>query len=142
MTDLTNTSLAPIREVYETVLYGPDIPLLAAFYSEALGLRLLREAGPSSAVFRLGPNALLLLFDPAFASQAGRGAPTHGAVGPGHAAFVVKQGELELWRGRLEQRGLVIELDVRWPPGGRSIYVRDPAGNSVELVEGQVWPDS
>jgi predicted O-methyltransferase YrrM len=47
--------------------------------------------------------------------------------------------DLDEWRGRLSQRGIVIEREVEWPLGGRSLYVRDPAGNSVELVYGRVW---
>jgi hypothetical protein len=28
---------------------------------------------------------------------------------------------------------------VEWPGGGRSIYFRDPAGNSVELGTPAIW---
>ena len=40
--------------------------------------------------------------------------------------------------------GVAIEADFRWPggdgvPGARSIYVRDPAGNSVEFAEPRLW---
>ena len=31
------------------------------------------------------------------------------------------------------------EREISWPLGGRSVYFRDPAGNSVEYVEGQIW---
>ena len=33
----------------------------------------------------------------------------------------------------------IIEKEVEWPKGGRSLYFRDPAGNSVELVTPGVW---
>jgi hypothetical protein len=33
----------------------------------------------------------------------------------------------------------VIEKEFGWPRGGRSIYFRDPAGNSVELVTPGLW---
>ncbi len=39
----------------------------------------------------------------------------------------------------LVAQGIVIEAEVEWPPGGKSIYFRDPAGNSVELVTPGVW---
>ncbi len=70
--------------------------------------------------------------------------PPHGAVGPGHVAFAATGEELDRWRARLEEAGVVIEADFRWPapdgaPGPRSIYVRDPAGNSVEFAEPRLW---
>jgi hypothetical protein len=34
----------------------------------------------------------------------------------------------------LRSRAMQIEQETIWPPGGRSIYVRDPAGNSVDFV--------
>jgi hypothetical protein len=33
-----------------------------------------------------------------------------------------------------------IEQEVDRGDGGRAVYVRDPAGNSVELVDGDPWP--
>jgi hypothetical protein len=34
----------------------------------------------------------------------------------------------------LHRHGVSIEKEVEWPRGGKSLYYRDPAGNSVELV--------
>ncbi len=65
--------------------------------------------------------------------------PAHGARGPGHVAFVAAAAELERWRERLEAAGIAVEADFRWPNGARSIYVRDPAGNSVEFAEPALW---
>jgi len=33
-----------------------------------------------------------------------------------------------------------IESELSWPQGGQSLYVRDPAGNSVELATRSTWP--
>jgi len=30
-------------------------------------------------------------------------------------------------------------MDFEWPQGGRSIYFRDPAGNSLEFAEPRIW---
>ena len=32
-----------------------------------------------------------------------------------------------------------VESDYAWPGGGRSLYLRDPAGNSVELGTPAIW---
>jgi catechol 2,3-dioxygenase-like lactoylglutathione lyase family enzyme len=66
--------------------------------------------------------------------------PSHGASGPGHVAFRVPKGELDRWRETLLERGVEIDRDVEWDGGRRSLYVRDPAGNSVELTEDELWP--
>jgi len=126
--------------VYETVLYAEDVAATAAFYEDVLGLRPVREPNELSAVFRLDGGGVLLLFDPASSEVPGRVVPSHGARGPGHVAFSVEPGALEALGERLRRHGVEIEHEHAWAPGGRSLYVRDPAGNSVELVEGEVWP--
>ncbi len=35
--------------------------------------------------------------------------------------------------------GVEIEKEVEWPKGGTSLYFRDPAGSSVELVTRGLW---
>ena len=32
-----------------------------------------------------------------------------------------------------------VEAEIHWPHGGASLYLRDPAGNSVELAPGRIW---
>jgi XTP/dITP diphosphohydrolase len=44
-----------------------------------------------------------------------------------------------MWRERLLAAGIAIEADFEWPRGGRSIYVREPAGNSIEFAEPRIW---
>jgi predicted enzyme related to lactoylglutathione lyase len=34
---------------------------------------------------------------------------------------------------------VAIEKIVDWPGGGRSLYFRDPAGNSLELATPRIW---
>jgi catechol 2,3-dioxygenase-like lactoylglutathione lyase family enzyme len=65
--------------------------------------------------------------------------PPHGARGPGHLCFRAAGAELDAWRGRLEAAGVAIESAFDWPQGGRSIYFRDPAGNSLEFAEPRIW---
>ena len=65
--------------------------------------------------------------------------PSHGAEGDGHVCFAASAEGIEEWKTRLEARGVAIESDFDWPQGGRSIYFRDPAGNSVEFAEPRIW---
>ena len=39
----------------------------------------------------------------------------------------------------LKSKGVQIERDIHWPKGGRSLYFRDPAGNSIEFASPLVW---
>jgi catechol 2,3-dioxygenase-like lactoylglutathione lyase family enzyme len=65
--------------------------------------------------------------------------PLHGARGPGHLAFRATEEEIDHWREHLTAQGIEIESEVAWPGGGRSIYFRDPAGNSLEFATGTLW---
>ena len=124
------------RRVYETVVYATDLEAARTFYRDVLGLREVEDG-----VFRLDDDGVLLLFDPTLSSQPGRVVPSHGPTGTVHVAFSVGEGELEVWRERLDEHGVELEQDHDWQRGGaRSLYVRDPAGNSVELVDGDLWP--
>ena len=126
-----------IHGVHETVLYADDVQALAAFYADVVGLRQIDPPDEHSAAFRLEDDNVLLLFDPSRTSTPGRFVPEHGATGAGHIAFQVK----ELDEAVEELRGHAIEIErkITWPKGGRSVYFRDPAGNSVEYVEGEIW---
>lgn len=125
--------------VYETVIYAPDVERAAAFYRDVLHLRQIAGPDEHSAALRLGDHSVLLIFDPARASLAGRGVPAHGALGAGHVAFAVGPGALGGWRRRLSELRVTLEQEQRWGDRGASLYLRDPAGNSVELVEGEIW---
>ncbi|MBL9147166.1 MAG: VOC family protein [Phycisphaerae bacterium] len=129
-----------IRHVHETVLYANDVVDAARFYVDILGLRAVGSIDADGAAFRLPEgDAVLLLFAPAYARREGRGVPAHGADGAGHVAFRVAAGSLDAWSATLARHGVLVEMDRTWQRGGRSIYVRDPAGNSVELVDGTIW---
>jgi catechol 2,3-dioxygenase-like lactoylglutathione lyase family enzyme len=125
--------------VHETVLYASDVTGAATFYRDALGLRAISPPDDHAAAFRLDGDGVLLIFDPDRSSAAGRYVPSHGAHGQGHVAFAVVPGGLEPAIAQLADSGVAIEREITWPLGGRSVYVRDPAGNSVELIEGDIW---
>jgi catechol 2,3-dioxygenase-like lactoylglutathione lyase family enzyme len=126
-----------VHGVHETVLYADDVPALTAFYADAVGLQQIDPPDDYSAAFRLDDGNVLLLFDPSRTSTPGRFVPEHGTTGAGHVAFRV--GGLDGAAAELRDRGIEIEREITWPKGGRSVYFRDPAGNSVEYVEGEIW---
>ena len=132
-----------VNGVLETCLDVADLAAAERFYAGVLGLEVYsREAGRHT-FFRCG-NAMFLLFDPARTIEppaAGRQlvVPPHGALGPGHVALQVPEGSLQAWTTRLAEAGIPIEADVVWPGGGRSLDVRDPGGNSVELASSAIW---
>jgi catechol 2,3-dioxygenase-like lactoylglutathione lyase family enzyme len=126
-----------VQGVHETVLYADDVPSLAAFYGDVVGLTAIDPPDEHSAAFRLDDGNVLLVFDPGRSSQPGRFVPPHGATGDGHVAFKVDA--LDGCADRLRAYQVEIEREITWPRGGRSVYFRDPAGNSVEFVEGDIW---
>jgi catechol 2,3-dioxygenase-like lactoylglutathione lyase family enzyme len=132
---------APPLRVLETAVYARDLDAAEAFYGGVIGLERVVRAGSRHVFFRCGAG-MVLVFNPDETVAPPGGdlpVPPHGAVGPGHLCFAVTGGDLDGWRARLVAAGHAIEADFRWPTGARSIYVRDPAGNSVEFAEPGLW---
>ena len=134
---------SPLRAVLETCVYASDLEAAERFYSGVLGLDCSARVPGRHVFFKL-PQAMFLVFN---AEQtrvtgtmvAGALVPPHGATGAGHVAFTVRDDEIPAWRERLERAGVEIESEVAWPRGGRSLYMRDPAGNCVELASPRLW---
>ena len=135
-------SATPIEGILETALYVDDLDRAEAFYGGILGLERITRAGNRHVFYRLG-QSILLLFNPAETEvPAPPGAlpvPAHGARGPGHACFRVAAENLDRMEADLAAAGIAIEADFRWPGGPRSLYFRDPAGNSLECAEPALW---
>lgn len=136
----THTEPVRIDRVLETSLYASDLDAARTFYRDTLGLEPFLEQPGRHIFFRCGP-AMLLVFDPDATARTGDDdlAVPHGARGPGHVAFAIDEAQIPQWRDRLLEAGIAIEAEVEWPRGGRSIYVRDPAGNSIELATPSLW---
>lgn len=132
----------PPDMIIEAALYAEDLDAAERFYGGVLGLARIARGGGRHVFFRCGPG-VVLIFDPRETEVSDPSArlpvPPHGARGPGHLCFRAEPLGLEAWRERLEGAGVPIESVVDWPQGGRSIYVRDPAGNSVEFAEARIW---
>lgn len=129
--------------ILETVLYASDLDLAEAFYRDVVGLELVTRTHNRQLFFKLG-RQMLLIFNPtetvkAPAPDARLPVPPHGSSGSGHVCFAATADEIDRWRQRLMAAGIAIEADFEWPAGGRSIYFRDPAGNSLEFAEPRIW---
>ncbi len=128
--------MQPLR-ILETCLYADDLSAAEDFYCRILGLELFARDEGRHIFFKLG-DSMLLIFNPAD-SVAQTHLPAHGQEGAGHLAMAAEESELDAWKVRLEEAGVAIERDYLWPQGGRSLYFRDPAGNSVEIVSPRIW---
>ncbi|WP_324751522.1 VOC family protein [Roseovarius sp. Pro17] len=128
------------RSVLETALYASDLDAAAAFYRDVVGLKEDSRV-PNRHIFLRCETSMVLLFNPeATGESSGKlPVPPHGATGAGHVCFCAAPGEMDAWAAHLVAEGVEIETDFYWPGGARSIYVRDPAGNSVEFAEAKLW---
>jgi catechol 2,3-dioxygenase-like lactoylglutathione lyase family enzyme len=125
--------------VLETVLYHDtaDREAVERFYREMLGLPVV--AGWEDGVaFRI-KGCVLLLFDRGHLAQRAGAIADHGTSGPGHVCLQAVADEYRDWREQLEAAGVQIVHDHDWN-GGRSFYFKDPAGNLLEIADGDLWP--
>ena len=127
-----------IEEILETCIYVDDLEAAEHFYRNFLGLEMVSKLQDRHVFFQCG-NQMFLIFNPEATDDETLDFPPHGAKGAGHVAFGVKESELDPWKELLIKKGVEIEHELTWPTGGRSIYFRDPAGNSLELVTAKTW---
>ncbi|QCP86997.1 glyoxalase/bleomycin resistance/extradiol dioxygenase family protein [Cereibacter sphaeroides] len=132
----------PILGTLESALYVTDLAAAETFYGDLIGLPVVTRATGRHIFFRVG-EGVLLVFNPAETEVAGGNpdlpVPPHGMRGQGHYCFAVAPEALDLWRQRMEAAGVEIEADFHWPNGARSVYVRDPGGNSIEFADPSIW---
>ncbi|TIM10340.1 VOC family protein [Mesorhizobium sp.] len=129
--------------ILESALYVTDLDAAEKFYTDVLGLDLLGKVDGRHLFFRCGDGVLLVFNAEATkvppAPDAKLKVPPHGTVGDGHLCFAASADEIVRWRAHLERKKIVIESEFDWPQGGRSIYIRDPSGNSIEFAEPRIW---
>lgn len=130
----------------ELALYADDLDAALAFWQGIIGLHPFQHVPDRHIFFRVAdaPSQVLLVFRPAATARRPRPdarlpVPPHGATGPGHYCMAVAPEALAGWRAHLIAHGVAIEADFRWPNGRRSIYFRDPAGNSIEMADPAIW---
>lgn len=137
----------PVLGTLETALYADDLLTAEEFWSGIMGFEKITAEDGRHVFFRIAADPypqVLLIFRPDASekphdSAASLPVPPHGARGPGHFCLAVAPDQLDLWLRHLATHGIDIEADFLWPGGARSIYFRDPAGNSIELADPRLW---
>lgn len=129
--------------VLEAALYARDLDAARAFYGGVLGLEEVIARENTFVFFRCG-NSMVLIFNPEETQKQplpppALPVPGHGADGAGHLCLAASGEELARWKRHLIDSGVEIEAEITWPNGARSIYFRDPAGNSLEIAEPRLW---
>jgi len=127
--------------ILETVIYARDIDAAERFYTEVFGLEVVQKV-PERLVFLRCGRQMLLVFDPEQSRQNDPqiGIPRHGTEGAGHVCFRAQdRAEVDAWRAHFGALGVPVEHVHIWADGSASVYVRDPAGNSVEVAEARLW---
>ena len=125
-----------VRALGEIALRVKDLDSMQQFYEEVVGLELMRKF-PHAVFFKIaegygGHTQILALFDRT--QETGyRGVESDKST-VDHFALTIPLTEFDGEKRRLEQLGLNVRTAehawVHW----RSLYVRDPEGNRVELV--------
>ena len=130
--------MKPVQCLVETGIYADDLDRAERFYHDVLGLRVWGKEAGRHVFFQVGDRDMLLVFR-AETTLRGEHLPAHGTRGPGHFALGIAPADLDAWRQWLQQHQVAIEHEESWPHGGHSLYFRDPAGNSLELITPGVW---
>lgn len=128
--------------ILETAIYATDLDSAEAFYGGLIGLEKIIRAGDRHVFFWL-EGSVLLIFNPEKTESQPAGLslpiPGHGSRGPGHLCFKATRAEQAEWQTKLESAGYPLESKVDWPNGAQSVYFRDPASNSIEFAEPDLW---
>lgn len=127
----------------ETALYVRDLDRAVAFYADDLGRPLLLRNARMAALDAGRRSVLLLFLSGASSSDMatpGGTIPGHDGSGRLHMAFAIADADFSAWQEHLTLRGIAITSVVRWPGGGRSLYVADPDGHVIELATPGLWP--
>lgn len=131
-----------ITGVLEAALYAADLDRAEAFYHGVLNMEVVLRLEQRHVFFRAG-QTILLVFNPEETAKPSQNTrmpvPAHGAHGPGHVCFRASRDEISRWRAHVLDQGIAVDAEFDWPNGARSLYIRDPAGNSVEFAEPHLW---
>lgn len=123
--------------IHEMVLEVRDLDASTRFYGEIIGLKVItRWEGDRQAVWLdMGDTVALGLWLP---ETGGANAIANGRGGTHvHFALRIPQGSIDTVQARLRDLGYPPER-VEFDDGNRSLYIDDPDGNCVELMDAVV----
>ena len=133
-------SLRPVG-LHEMVLEVADLEASTRFYEDVIGLRIVSRWGDDRPAvwFDMGDTAALGLWS----EKAAIGALANGRGGAHvHFALRIPHGTIDDTQRRLEGLGYTI-LRIEFDDGNRSLYLDDPDGNCVELMDAIVdWSNA
>ena len=132
-----------IQGVLATALYVEDLDRSAQFFRRVFGFEML-EREENYLALRLDHQRILLL-----KKRGTHECPIHvagGVIPPAegegslHLAFAVAAHELEDWIEKFKALEIPIESRINWKKGGaKSVYLRDPDDNCIEIMTPGVW---
>lgn len=125
-----------IKALGEIALRVNDLDAMQAFYERVIGLELMQRF-PNSAFFKVadgygGHMQILALFDRS--EEPGYTGLSAARTTVDHIAFAIALEDFEAERARLEGLGCKLKFATHEWVHWRSLYVRDPEDNHVELV--------
>jgi catechol 2,3-dioxygenase-like lactoylglutathione lyase family enzyme len=118
------------------VLEVANLEAATRFYEDVIGLRLVRRWGEDRPAVWLdmGDSAALGLWT----AKAAQGAIANGRGGAHvHFALRIPHGTIDDVQARLESLGYAV-LRIEFDDGNKSLYLDDPDGNCVELMDAMV----
>lgn len=127
-----------LEGILETVLYcdSANEDAVRTFYQDVMGFSPLGFEFS----YRVGRSRQVLLVFNRDETVHQDNPPPHGATGKGHICFTATAGAYEAWKSYLAGHGVACEREITWGNGMRSFYLEDPAGNVLEIAEGDFWP--
>jgi catechol-2,3-dioxygenase len=124
---MATATMDPLTDGFaELTLETRDLPGMERFYVDGFGLEVLAREG-DRVWLAAGDRARLGLWSPGakeFGDRGGRHV---------HFAFSSGPGRLDALATRLRDRGAAVRGPERHDGGDRSLYVKDPEGNVVEV---------
>ncbi|HWK81298.1 MAG TPA: VOC family protein [Thermomicrobiales bacterium] len=141
-TATTTTTTVRVRPtgLHEFVLEVADLAAAARFYEDVIGLVKVTSWGADRPAewFDLGDSAALGLWP----AETGGEKAIAGGRGGAHVHFALRipHGTFDAVKASIAAQGVPILDDVTFDDGNRSLYVNDPDGNCVELMDAvEAW---
>ncbi len=122
--------------LHELVIEVADLDVSTRFYDEIIGLRIVQRWGEDRPAvwFDMGDTTALGLWTP----KAAVGALANGRGGAHvHFALRIPHGTIDTVQQRLEGYGYDV-FRFEFDDGNRSLYIDDPDGNCLELMDAVV----